>query len=275
MILRELFSITSEKLRISGIDNYCRDARALCAFAVGIRPDQVSLEAKKHILTSEYEMLLSLVNKRCEGMPVSRIIGGRIFWERRFEINQHVLDPRGDTETLIELTLKKPAKNILDLGTGAGNLAITLLCEWPEAHVTATDISSEALNVARRNAVFYNVIERLDLRLSDWFSNIFTRFDLIVSNPPYISENEIDDLAKEVKSFDPLIALSGGKDGLHSYRKIASKALERLEVDGRLIMEIGSRQGSDVQQIMASHGFKQIMVHKDIENRDRVVSCKR
>ena len=273
MKLRELVALASVKLRDSGIENYTRDARALCAFALGIRPDQVSFEANQHISGVEHDMLLSLINKRCEKMPVSRIIGYRLFWGRRFKINQHVLDPRGDTETLIELALKKPANKVLDLGTGTGNLAITLLCEWPQAHLVATDVSSEALSVARRNAEYHQVSERLDLTHSDWFEKIFNTFDLIVANPPYIAEDKIDELADEVKRFDPMIALTSGKDALNSYRKIARGAFERLEIHGRLILEIGSLQGLDVKKILAFHGFKQISVHKDFENHDRVVSC--
>ena len=273
MKLRELVALATLKLRGHGIESYARDARALCAFTLKIRPDQVSFEANKDVTVVQYEMLLSFIKKRCERMPVSRITGGRLFWGRRFEINQHVLDPRGDTEILIALALKEPAKKILDLGTGTGNLAITLLCEWPQSHAIATDISSDALNVAARNAECHKVSERIDLRLSDWFENIFTTFDLIVSNPPYIAEDDIDELQDEVKNFDPLIALSCGKNELNSYREIASAAVNRLKPGGRLISEIGSMQGVDVQQILLSHGFKQIALHKDFEDHDRVVSC--
>jgi release factor glutamine methyltransferase len=273
MTLRELVAQTSGDLRGCGIESYVRDARALCAFALGIQPDQVSINANMGVTAPQQEVLLSLIKKRCERMPISRIIGSRLFWGRIFEINKYVLDPRGDTETLIALALEKPAKKILDLGTGTGNLAITLLCEWPEAYAIATDISSDALNVAKRNADSHKVTERLDFKESDWFENISSKFDLIVSNPPYISSDEIDELERDVKDYDPLIALSPGKDGLLAYRKIGRDAFSCLEVNGRLILEIGIFQGPEVTQILELFDFKQIETHKDLEGRDRVVSC--
>lgn len=273
MTLRELVAQTSGDLRGCGIESYVRDARALCAFALGIQPDQVSINANMGVTAPQQEVLLSLIKKRCERMPISRIIGSRLFWGRIFEINKYVLDPRGDTETLIALALEKPAKKILDLGTGTGNLAITLLCEWPEAYAIATDISSDALNVAKRNADSHKVTERLDFKESDWFENISSKFDLIVSNPPYISSDEIDELERDVKDYDPLIALSPGKDGLLAYRKIGRDAFSCLEVSGRLILEIGIFQGPEVTQILELFDFKQIETHKDLEGRDRVVSC--
>lgn len=273
MTLRELVAQTSGDLRGCDIESYVRDARALCAFALGIQPDQVSINANMGVTAPQQEVLLSLIKKRCERMPISRIIGSRLFWGRIFEINKYVLDPRGDTETLIALALEKPAKKILDLGTGTGNLAITLLCEWPEAYAIATEISSDALNVAKRNADSHKVTERLDFKESDWFENISSKFDLIVSNPPYISSDEIDELERDVKDYDPLIALSPGKDGLLAYRKIGRDAFSCLEVSGRLILEIGIFQGPEVTQILELFGFKQIETHKDLEGHDRVVSC--
>ena len=273
MTLRELVAQTSGDLRGCGIESYVRDARALCAFALGIQPDQVSINANMGVTAPQQEVLLSLIKKRCERMPISRIIGSRLFWGRIFEINKYVLDPRGDTETLIALALEKPAKKILDLGTGTGNLAITLLCEWPEAYAIATEISSDALNVAKRNADSHKVTERLDFKESDWFENISSKFDLIVSNPPYISSDEIDELERDVKDYDPLIALSPGKDGLLAYRKIGRDAFSCLEVSGRLILEIGIFQGPEVTQILELFDFKQIETHKDLEGHDRVVSC--
>ena len=273
MILRELVTQTSGSLRGCGIESYVRDARALCAFASGIQPDQVSLKANMGVTALQQEVLSSLIKKRCERMPISRIIGSRLFWGRIFEINKYVLDPRGDTETLIALALKKPAKKILDLGTGTGNLAITLLCEWPQAYAIATDISSDALKVAKRNADSHKVTERLDFKECDWFENISSKFDLIVSNPPYISSDEINELERDVKDYDPLIALSPGKDKLLAYRKIGRDAFSCLEVSGRLILEIGIFQGPELTQILEVHGFKQIKTHKDLEGHDRVVSC--
>jgi len=203
---------------------------------------------------------------------VSRIIGRRMFWGRNFRITPHVLDPRPETETLVAEALAGPAPaRLLDLGTGSGILAITLLAEWAQAEALASDLSPEALIVARSNAEDLGVADRLTLIEADWFSGIDARFELIVSNPPYIAAGEMDGLDPEVREHDPEIALTPGGDGLDAYRAIAAGAGARLAPGGRLLVEIGPTQGAQVTALFRAAGLVDVEVLPDLDGRDRVV----
>jgi release factor glutamine methyltransferase len=215
-----------------------------------------------------------LLQRRIDGWPVSRILGKRLFWGREFLINDDVLDPRGDTETLIALALQKPGKYVLDLGTGSGAIGLTLASEWPDAQLVASDLSKTALDVARQNAIKLGVIQRCQFVNSDWFHSLEGQFDLIVSNPPYISEGEMALLSREVKNHDPSLALFAGPDGLSAYRTISAQAKNYLVAGGRLLLEIGHRQASAVSQILQEQGYIDIAVHQDLDRKDRVVSCR-
>ena len=169
---------------------------------------------------------------------MSRIIGVRQFWGRNFQVTDDVLDPRGDTETLIAEALQTPAKRILDLGTGSGILGITLAAEQVDAVVVLTDISKAALLVAKTNAKRHDVEDRIEFIESDWFDSLHGKFDLIISNPPYIGKNELEGLEPDVIDYDPIIALTPGEDGLAPYRIIARQAQNYLKENGRVIVEI-------------------------------------
>ena len=273
MKLRTLFAEAVSQLRNNEIENAVRDARALVSFAVNVPRGRLTLCAEETVNVKNIQRSREMIARRCEGCPVSRIIGKRLFWGREFIITKDVLDPRGDTETLIALSLQNPARHILDLGTGTGAIGITLAAEWPDATLIASDLSDMALNVAEQNAKRLGVSERCQFMLSDWFSAIQGVFDLIVSNPPYISRTDWEGLAKEVKDYDPLIALSPGEDALDSYREISSNAMRHLTPDGRLLLEIGHTQGIAVSNLLEQAGYKNIAVHLDLEKRDRIVSC--
>ena len=222
----------------------------------------------------QVEKFDTFILQRLARKPVARIIGRRQFWGREFEISPDVLDPRGDTETVIQEALKQPAKHVLDLGTGSGVLAITLLSEWPEATGLASDVSGAALEMAQKNAATYGLKERLRFCVSNWFDTISDQFDLIVSNPPYIAESELSDLSPEVSCFDPRIALSPGKDGLAAYRVIAQNARNHLMPDGRIIVEIGSAQAAAVSEIFTQNEYHEIECLKDLDGKDRVIAAK-
>ena len=272
MKLRDLLACAIVRLKAAGIVNASRDSRAIVAHATNIPPSRITLCGDEIITAGQCELTNTLLIRRASGCPVSRLIGKRLFWGREFLIDQHVLDPRGDTETLVELALKTPAYSLLDLGTGSGAIAVTLSAEWPKAKVIASDVSREALLVAMKNARRHGVVDRCDFLHSDWYVAVEGIFDLIVSNPPYIGLAELSTLSREVKNFDPLIALCPGSDGLSAYRKIISGGLKFLIKEGRLIVEIGSRQGKAVAEIMHSAGYKNIETHKDFDKNDRVVS---
>ena len=274
MTVQELLTASQAKLRECGISDPVRDARLLLADCLELRTQNLNLLDNSCISEIKISKFWRMINERCKRKPVSKILGYRSFWGRDFEINENVLDPRGDTETLIELILDCNFENMLELGTGSGAIAITVLAERPEVTCVATDISQYALNTARTNSKRHGVQNRLKLLYSNWFDKISGSFDIIVSNPPYISSKEYAQLSAEVLKYDPKISLTLGGDGLEAYREILSQALEKLTKNGHIFLEIGYTQAKDVGHLFREAGFQQIRVHKDLGSRDRVISAK-
>lgn len=271
MILRDLLALGQQKLKQADIDTAGRDARLLAAAAMDINTAQVTLKALDHVSKQQQDHFESMIEQRRSFKPVSRILGKRQFWNRWFEISPDVLDPRDDSEVLVNLALQQKADRILDLGTGSGILALTLLSEWPDALAVGADICEKALLIAQRNAVQLEVSDRFQAQKSDWFEAISGQFDLIVSNPPYIGEDEIPHLDPDVRLYDPMIALSPGRDALQAYQNIARDAIGYLKPGGRLLVEIGFRQGEAVRELFASNGLKEIEIIQDLNGLDRVV----
>ena len=274
MTVQELLTASQAKLRECGISDPVRDARLLLADCLELRTQNLNLLDNSCISEIKISKFWRMINERCKRKPVSKILGYRSFWGRDFEINENVLDPRGDTETLIELILDCNFENMLELGTGSGAIAITVLAERPEVTCVATDISQYALNTARTNSKRHGVQSRLKLVYSNWFDKISGSFDIIVSNPPYISSKEYAQLSAEVLKYDPKISLTLGGDGLEAYREILSQALEKLSKNGHIFLEIGYTQANAVGHLFKEAGFQQIKVHKDLGSRDRVISAK-
>ena len=274
MTVQELLTASQAKLRECGISDPVRDARLLLADCLELRTQNLNLLDDSCISEIKISKFWRMINERCKRKPVSKILGYRSFWGRDFEINENVLDPRGDTETLIELILDCNFENMLELGTGSGAIAITVLAERPEVTCVATDISQYALNTARTNSKRHGVQNRLKLLYSNWFDKISGSFDIIVSNPPYISSKEYAQLSAEVLKYDPKISLTLGGDGLEAYREILSQALEKLSKNGHIFLEIGYTQANAVGHLFREAGFQQIKVHKDLGSRDRVISAK-
>ena len=274
MKVQELLIASQAKLRECGINDPIRDARLLLADCLELRSQNLNLLNDSYISEIKISKFWRMVKERCKRKPVSKILGYRSFWGRDFEINENVLDPRGDTETLIELILDCKFENMLELGTGSGAIAITVLAERPEVTCVATDISEYALKTASTNSKRHGVESRLKLLHSNWFEKISGSFDVIVSNPPYISSEEYAQLSAEVVKYDPKISLTLGGDGLEAYREILSQALEKLSKNGHIFLEIGYTQANAVGHLFREAGFQQIKVHKDLGSRDRVISAK-
>ena len=274
MTVQELLIASQLKLRECGMSDPVRDARLLLSGCLDVRAQNLNLLDDSYISEIKISKFWRMIHERCKRKPVSKILGYRSFWGRDFKINENVLDPRGDTETLIELILDYKFENMLELGTGSGAIAITLLAERPDVTCVATDISKFALDTALINSKRHGVESRLKLLHSDWFNEISGRFDIIVSNPPYISSEEYDQLGIEVLKYDPKISLTLGGDGLKAYREISSQALEKLSKNGHIFLEIGYRQANAVRQLLGKAGFQQIRVHKDLGSRDRVISAR-
>ena len=263
-----------ERLRAAGVPDPARDARVLFdwAYAGGAKDGPQDRDQPNRTTLDLFEIA---VTERAARRPVSQIIGRRAFWRHEFIVTGDVLDPRPDTETLVERALSAPFARLLDLGTGSGCIVLSLLAERPEAQAVAVDLSASALTVARANAVALGVAERLELREGDWFSGIDGLFDLIVSNPPYIAAEEMADLAPEVRGWEPRMALTDEADGQTAYRRIAEGALAHLTPGGRLLVEIGPTQAAAVAGLFGGAGLVDIAVTQDIDGRDRVVEARR
>jgi release factor glutamine methyltransferase len=274
MMLRALIARGTSALDQAGIPNAARDARLLAAHVCDIDPSRVTLHEMDEVSEAAIARFDDAITQRQNHRPVSRIIGVRQFWGRNFQITDDVLDPRGDTETLIAEALETPAKRILDLGTGSGILGITLATEQVDAVVAVTDISQAALAVAIANAKRYHVEDRIEFIQSDWFDSLHGKFDLIISNPPYIGENELEGLEPDVIDYDPIIALTPGGDGLAPYRIIAAQAKDYLNENGRVIVEIGHIQGNDVRNLFLNAGFMNVQILQDLDGKDRAIVAK-
>ena len=263
-----------EALLKNGIDP--REARLLLAFALNIKSEE--LIKYKECLKEESDKFFEFINRRCAGEPFAYITEYKEFMKLNFKVSEDVLIPREDTEILVQelinrVNLKEfkeeESIKILDMCTGSGCIAISLAKYIKNAKVTAVDISSKAISIAKENAIKNDVA--VNFIESNLFENVQEqKFDIIVSNPPYIKKEVIDSLQVEVKK-EPIIALDGGESGLEFYQKITSEALKYLRENGILAYEIGYDQGRDVMKIMADKGFVDIKVIKDLSMNDRVV----
>jgi release factor glutamine methyltransferase len=218
------------------------------------------------------------LNARLAGKPLSRIYGEREFYGLNFHVNEHVLDPRPDTERIIDLARERfPSSDtplrILDLGTGIGCLLVTLLHLFPQAQGLGVDISPEALQTAQSNSARNGVDDRAIWQQSDWFDALEDqeRYDLIVGNPPYIRSDVIPDLAPEVKNHDPILALDGGNDGMDAYKKIFFSLFSHLTPSGIALFEIGFDQSEDVMRLGGESRFMNLRIHPDLAGLARVV----
>lgn len=255
---------------ISGID-HTREARLLLAHACDLpheRLHDLELDDFTPALMTRYDALLA---RRAAREPMSHILGRRMFWGRDFAVTPDVLDPRPETETLIEAALTVPFRKVLDLGVGSGAILLTLLMENALAKGLGTDLSDGALEVARHNADALGVGARARFFKTHWFDGIDERFDLIVSNPPYIAADEMAGLAPEL-AHEPRMALTDEADGLSAYREIVNGAPARLEQGGWLMVEIGPTQGHAVAHMFTDAGFRGTRILRDMDGRDRVVT---
>lgn len=261
-------------LSMNGIEGAAQDARVLLAHVLKCDRAQLNARLPDLILPSQSFAMDQAVGMRCNNRPVSHITGKRAFWAHDFLVTSDVLDPRPETEMLVALALETRFQRLLDLGTGSGVLALSLLAERPDSRAIATDISDRALDVAQRNAGRLAVADRVSFLVSDWFDMVEGPFDLIVSNPPYIAADEMDSLAPDVREWEPHLALTPGGDGLAAYRAIAGKMSGFLAKGGRAIFEIGYRQAADVKSIFTEAGYLDVSVMKDLNGFDRVVMIK-
>lgn len=270
-----LLAAATRALTQAGIPDAGRDARRLLAHALNVPAGRLTLFLSEAVAPDKAASFNALITRRAAREPVSHLTGRRHFYGRDFLVTRDVLDPRPETEILIEAALSAPFATVLDLGTGSGCILLTLLCESEQAAGLGTDLSAKALDVAFWNRNALRLESRAALASGSWYEALTKdapRFDLIVSNPPYIAAPEMPDLAPEVRDHEPRMALTDEGDGLGAYRIIAAGAPRHLAPHGRLLVEIGPTQGAAVSALFAAAGLGNIAVLGDFDGRDRVVA---
>lgn len=258
----------------AGVPDAPRDARALLANATGIAPDRLTLHLSDPLTDAARQAFDAAITRRAAREPVSHIIGQRLFWGRSFRVTPDTLDPRPETEILVQAALAEPFTRMLDLGTGTGCILLSCLADRPQAQGIGTDIHPATLAVAAANAQTHGLDARAEFVLSDWLTAVPGRFDLIVSNPPYIAAGEMPSLSPEVQR-EPHRALTPGGDGLDAYRSIARESPAHLAEGGRLIVEIGPTQAKAVTTLFANAGLTDLAILPDLDGRDRVIVARR
>lgn len=253
------------------------DTKIILANILNINKNELILYKNKVLTVQQENDFKSFLSRRLIGEPVSKIFHKKAFWKYNFFTNENVLDPRNDSEILIETVLNECKNsinekiNILDLGTGSGCLIITLLKEFKNANGLAVDINEKSLEVAKKNAVDLQVDSRLQFIKNNWNDNIDKQFDIIVSNPPYIKSDDITALSNDVKNFDPLLALDGGDNGLECYKYLAEHLMKNCKESTKIFLEIGYEQANDVRQLFEHNNFKYIKLVQDLQGLDRVL----
>ncbi|MHA7874649.1 peptide chain release factor N(5)-glutamine methyltransferase [Roseivivax sp.] len=273
----ELLAEGTATLTGAGVPDGGRDARRLLAHVLRVPPARLTLFLPEEVDPDLTVIFRVLIERRCERIPISHLIGRRLFYGREFLVSRDVLDPRPETETLIEAALSEPVSRFLDLGTGSGCIALTLAAELPNATGIATDLSHKALDVAFWNRNSLGLTDRVAFLEGSWFVPLARgqRFDLIVSNPPYIAYDEMAGLTREVRDHEPRMALTDEADGLNAYRQIGASAGRHLTPGGRLLLETGPTQAEAVSAILRTAGLGEVSVIRDLDGRDRVVSARR
>ena len=270
--LYDVLKKTRKLFRDRKLDNADLDARLLVEFITSTTRKDEILNPDFQVGNDALQRLDKVIVERLNGKPVYRIIGKREFYGIEFHLSADTLEPRDDTEALVDLVLPEIRSiadrygeaKIVDMGTGTGAIAIALLANVNGLKATAVDISDDALKTASLNAENARVADRFSSLKSDWFSGFSGKFDMVISNPPYIPESEISTLATEVKKYDPLRALSGGKDGLQFYRKLAEECRPFLKPHGMIAVEIGKDQEKDVIALFSENGFELKKTRKDL-----------
>ena len=265
------------RLKAAGIDSPSIDARLLLEAATGAGRVDILTDPYRVLDADKIAALDVLIDRRVKREPVSRILGKKGFWKIMLNVTPDVLSPRPDTETLLDVVVRAfpphRAFDMIDLGTGSGAILLATLMERAGARGVGTDISTEAIAVARENAANLDLNGRCTFIRTDWAAGFAEdSFDLVVSNPPYIPTGDIPGLDPEVRDHDPHLALDGGPDGLQPYRDLAPEIARILRPEGVFAVEIGWDQGAAVKALFEAAGFTDVKVVKDLGDRDRVVT---
>lgn len=271
MTLEEAYGFGKRTLEEHKIADASIDAWILLEYITKISRAMYYANPKREMTGEQKTQYKYFIEERAKRIPLQHLTKEQEFMGLSFEVNEHVLIPRQDTEVLVETVLEDLEENmrVLDICTGSGCILISLLKIMRGVRGVGVDISEEALEVARRNAQKHDM-EAVFIQ-SDLFENVEGTYDVIVSNPPYIKTEEIEKLEEEVKLHDPMLALDGKEDGLYFYRKIIKESRKYLKRNGKLYFEIGNTQGEEVKTLMEEEGFTNVKIKKDLAGLDRVV----
>lgn len=279
MKILELYKNSSKELEQNGILTSKLDVKILLSYLLNIDSKELIMYFNQHIEQKFINSFNQLLKRRLNREPIANIVNKKSFWSYDFFVNENVLTPRNDSEILIEAVLSnynnmQEELKILDLGTGSGCLILSLLKMYKNASGLAVDISEKALKVARQNAENLK-INNIKFLKNNWNDNIEEKFDIIISNPPYIPTKEIKELEPEVNKFNPLLALDGGEDGLNCYRYLAKSLEKNLKENTKIFLEIGKNQEKDIEKIFNENGYELLKMYKDLAEINRILCFKK
>ena len=276
MFLSDLQTNITKKLFDSGIETSSLDSRIILKEIFCFDEKELILNSQLIVPDNKINEVDEVLSRRLRGEPVSKIFGKREFYKSTFFISEDVLDPRPETELIVEIAnnfiLDRGYKNFIDLGTGSGCIILSILKDNKNLSALGIDISFKAINIAQKNSMNLNLEKQATFIVSNWLSPISDFYDLIISNPPYIPSKDIDTLANNVKNYDPLLSLDGGDDGLKCYREIAEDINRIISKKGRVILEVGFNQAMNVIKIFESKEFMFLDKYTDINGLDRILT---
>ena len=276
MILKEIQRKLCNNFSIFGIETPELDARIILKEVLSLDDKDLILKDSLDIPDEMIEEIIAIESRRLNGEPISKIFKKRDFYNSTFLISNDVLDPRPETELIVEIANnyidKNEVKNILDLGTGSGCILLSILKENKMINGLGIDLSKDAISIAKQNSKKLNLETQSNFLISNWMSSVNYKYDLVVSNPPYIASEDIKKLSKSVKIYDPILSLDGGDDGLNSYRLIASDLKRVVSKNALIIIEIGYNQSLQVIEIFKKNNFKLMKKYNDINGLDRVLT---
>jgi release factor glutamine methyltransferase len=277
MKIQNLLKEGQKKLKNSINDSYQLDSEILMSKILHKKREFILLNLEKEVDIQKSNIFINLVNQRSQGKPIAYLMGKKDFWKYEFNVSKDVLIPRPDTELIIEkvleLTKHKSKLNILDIGVGSGCILLSILKEKPYFNGTGVDLSKKCLDISKINALKLGIKNRVKFFKSDIDNFNYGKYDLIISNPPYINKSKLKYLDKNVVCFEPIMALDGGLDGLSEIRKVINKSSELIKNKGKLVLEIAFDQKNKVKKLLKDKGFYINGVFKDLAKNDRCIIC--
>ncbi len=276
MKYQEILNQGSKILKLNDIKSYNLDSEILLSSSLNLDRSQLLLNLDKKIENQEKEIFFNFIKRRSRNEPVAYIIGYKEFWKSKFKVDKNVLIPRPDTETIIEEVLKEldinSSKKILDIGSGSGCIIISILKERKKCYGVGIDISKKAVKLAKYNAKIQHIGNRIKFLNSDIDNFYGDKYDLIISNPPYIKQHKINSLEKDIKNHEPRVALDGGVDGYSRIRLIIKKSSTLIKKRGKLFLELGVNQVRETFKILNLNGFHRTMVTRDLAGKNRCLT---